>query len=144
MAFTKNWFSNFIPFETPLVYQGVSYPTSEHFYQAMKAPKNNISARKSVAEASTPGRAKRAGRKVDLRPDWENIKEDVMEYALRHKFQEGTKWRAQLMATKGEIVEWNNWHDRIWGKCTCARCGSQGQNLLGKLLMKLKKEFSCC
>jgi len=137
----RNWFSNFLPFEESLKYQGLFFVTPEHFYQAMKS--KDFNDRHHVSLARTPGQAKRRGRSIKLRSDWEQIKQDVMEYALRYKFQAST-WRKKLLATgNDEIIEWNYWHDNIWGNCTCNKCQNiKGQNLLGKLLMKIRAELN--
>ena len=55
--------SNF--YESPMTIQGITYPTNEHFFQAMKTL--DPSERKKIASAQTPGRAKRLGRQVKLR-----------------------------------------------------------------------------
>ena len=60
------------------------YPTVEHYFQAMKALDNKK--RDAIAHASTPGQAKRLGRKTELRKDWESIKIEVMRNALIKKF----------------------------------------------------------
>jgi ribA/ribD-fused uncharacterized protein len=135
----RNWFSNMIEFEDPLVYEGIFYVTPEHFYQAMKSKSKLY--RERVAACKTGMLAKRLGRKVNIREDWEDVKLMVMERAQRHRFQIGTKWRERLVETDGEIVEWNYWHDRIWGKCTCEKCKGNGRNLLGEMLMKIRDEI---
>lgn len=196
MTFIKNWFSNMLPFDKPLIYQGIEYYTAENFYQAMKLPKNAIDKRRYIASLDPYG-AKREGRKLQIRSDWEEIKLEVMEYALMFKFAPGTSWHSKLMATKGDIVEWNNWGDKFWGIavdsvkiwywfCITYACGAvitnpdnividtcpiyqwmmnmplwkillllrgekeyidhrvlngEGQNHLGKILMKLREEF---
>ena len=136
----RNWFSNFLPMETPLVYQGLSYWTVEHFFQAMKCPQDRLDLRKQIAEATTPGRAKKLGRGITIRPDWEFLKVDIMRDGLEHKFAPGTEWHKKLMATGEEpIVEWNYWHDNVWGDCACPSCKVKpGQNYLGKLLMEIR------
>ena len=133
----KNWFSNMLPLDKPFIYGGLSFRTVENFYQAMKAPKSDIETRQRIAMMD-PYSAKRYWKKRQPRPDWGQIKLDVMEYALRIKFAQGTSWHQKLMATAGEIVEWNNWHDKFWGRCVCQRCRKQGENHLGKLLMKIR------
>jgi ribA/ribD-fused uncharacterized protein len=104
----------------------------------MKCEKNDIEGRRKLASAPSPAVAKRLGRTVKLRPDWENIKLEVMEYALRYKFAPGTSWHEKLMQEKGEIVEVNHWHDNFWGSCTCSRCQDRGKNYLGRILMKIR------
>ena len=136
----RNWFSNMLPFDTPLVYQGITYLTVENFYQAMKTRKDDLVTRRRIA-AATPYEAKRLGRRVKLRPDWMAIRLEVMEYALRWKFAPGTSWHRQLMATESGIVEWNDWGDRFWGRDV--RTGV-GENHLGRLLMMLRAEWLTC
>jgi ribA/ribD-fused uncharacterized protein len=135
-TYIKNWFSNFLPFDEPFVYQGISYRTPENFYQAMKV-EYDLETRRAIA-MSTPSDAKKLGRKVNLRSDWEEIKTQVMEYVIREKFKPGTTWYGRLMSTLDEeIVEWNNWGDRVWGKTL----DGKGENRLGFILMSLREEY---
>lgn len=92
-----------------------------------------------MANAKTPGMVKRAGRAIDLRPDWEKIKVDVMYDALQLKFQD-PELRAKLIATKpARLIEGNTWHDNYWGDCHCEQCKNKiGQNKLGILLQKVR------
>ncbi len=137
MKFIKNWFSNMLPFDKPLIYQGIEYYTAENVYQAMKLPKDEVEKRRYIASLDPYG-AKREGRKLQIRSDWDEIKLDVMEYVLRFKFAPGTSWHRKLMAIEGDIVELNNWNDEYWGVSVKT---NRGQNHLGKLLMKLREEF---
>ena len=131
------WLSNFS--YSPIEEDGWQYPTVEHYFQAKKTLDKEEYAK--IVEADTPGRAKRLGQKVNLRSDWEEIKTDIMRDGLRLKFQDPAL-RAKLLATGDEeLIEGNTWHDRTWGRCVCAKCGGQGQNLLGQLLMKLREEI---
>ena len=77
-AFLSNFYWNEIEFE------GIIYPTNEHFFQAMKTL--DIDERRAIANCRTPGQAKRMGRRVALRPDWEDVKESVMLEGLYLKF----------------------------------------------------------
>ncbi len=125
--------SNFFPCE--VARDGILYPTVEHAFQAAKT--NDTFDKMQIAIAETPGRAKRLGRKVTLRPDWEEIKLAVMEDCLREKFCGGSELRAKLVATGDEeLVEGNWWNDTFWGVCN-----GKGENHLGKLLMKLRAEY---
>ena len=110
--------------------------TSENFYQAMKLPKENLVARKEIADM-TPYGAKRNIKKYTYRESWnqeESLK--VMEYILKIKFRLGTKFHKKLKMTEDwEITEWNNWKDNFWGKDIQS---GLGENHLGKLLMKIR------
>ena len=130
--------SNFYP--SIFTHDGIEYPTVEHFFQAAKTL--DIKEKKAIAAAATPGQAKRMGRKVQLRSDWEKVKEYYMELGLRLKF-ENPSLRQKLLETGGnELIEGNSWHDNEWGSCYCARCQNiAGKNKLGKLLMKLREEL---
>jgi predicted NAD-dependent protein-ADP-ribosyltransferase YbiA (DUF1768 family) len=135
----RNWFSNFIPFEVPMDYQGLSFRTPENFFQAIKSLDYTDRAKCSMVSAA---QAKRLGRTFDLRMDWDDIKLSVMEYALSYKFSDGL-WLERLRREDGPFVEWNTWHDNFWGHCTCRRCeGKPHLNHLGKLMDKLQRRLA--
>lgn len=130
--------SNF--WHSPFSYEGINYPTNEHFFQAMKT--STDAERRIIASASTPGIAKRLGRSCNLRPDWEQVKEDVMLTGLRIKFSNPTLRTQLIMTGDAELVEGTTWHDNEWGNCTCERCKNiPGKNKLGKLLMQVRDEI---
>lgn len=136
--------SNFYP--SPIVVAGEFFPTVEHCYQAFKAEHKEDFIR--IQTAAAPGLAKRMGRNIEMRPDWENIKVDVMRSALEKKF-EIPELREKLLATGNEpLIEGNWWHDNTWGDCKCDKCAVKlGHNLLGKLLMdlrtRIREELAC-
>lgn len=124
---------------SPFTIDGIVYPTVEHYFQAQKTL--NMDERQVISNASTPGRAKRMGRNVNLRPDWEEVKDSVMRIGLVVKFSNPTM-REKLLATGDEeLVEGNYWHDNYWGSCNCTRCSNHGKNTLGKMLMALREEL---
>ena len=124
--------SNF--YYSSFIYQGRQYPTVEHFFQAHKAKTEEDFI--MILTEATPGGAKRAGRKVNLREDWEEVKDGLMLEALRAKFSiKGL--REKLLATDNEeLIEGNYWHDTYWGVCN-----GIGQNKLGKMLMQVREEI---
>lgn len=129
--------SNFYP--SPIEYEEIKYLTVEAAFQAAKTP--DLHMKMAIATADHPGKAKRMGRKVVLREDWEEIKDRVMEECLRLKFSDPVL-REKLLATEDEELEEGNWwHDNYWGSCYCSRCGDVGKNKLGYLLMKIRKEI---
>ena len=125
--------SNFYLAPTPI--DGEVYLTSEHAFQAMKSA--DPAYRVSVLRAPTPGQAKRLGRAVALRADWEAVKIDVMRDVVRAKFRHNPDLAAQLLATGDqELVEGNAWGDKFWGVCA-----GRGRNWLGKILMEVRAEL---
>lgn len=133
-------FSNFQPVPEKVVCEyRISYPTVEHAYHASKTLDAGV--RLYIAEIPTPAEAKKYGRTVDLRADWEQVKLEIMEDLLRQKFRHTTPYGRSLMLYRGVIVEWNTWHDQYWGDCTCPQhVDTPGQNMLGVLLERIRTE----
>lgn len=135
--YISNWFSNMLPMDTPFIYQGIAYNTSESFYQAMKLPKDDLKNRAYIASLS-PYKAKREIRNFQCRENWESEKLSVMEYILKIKFKIGTSWYKKLKMTENwPIIEWNNWRDLWWGMDIKP---GLGENHLGKILMRIRSE----
>lgn len=123
--------SNFYP--ARVRYGGVVFATTEHAYQAAKTCDRNEAMRISLL--AKPGDAKRVGKTLALRPDWEQVKEPVMLELLRLKFAL-PNLRAMLLATGDAwLEEGNTWGDTYWGVCR-----GQGKNRLGHLLMQVRQE----
>lgn len=113
--------------------------TNEHFFQAAKTL--DPGERATVMATATAGQAKRAGRAVTLRSDWEQVKEDVMREHLRAKFYSDVELAQKLLATGAhELVEVNTWGDRYWGAEEVDGTFI-GLNRLGKLLMEVREEL---
>ena len=128
--FLSNFYSSYI------IWNGNSYSTVEHAYQATKA--ENEHDRNFIQSTSTPFKAKRLGREIKMRKDFEDIKFKVMLDLLRIKFQI-PHLKSKLLATGNEdLVELNNWGDKIWGVDNKT---GKGQNHLGKLLMQVRNEI---
>lgn len=121
--------SNFWP--APVALDGVVYPSVEHAYVAAKTL--DLSARHVILN-STPGEAKRYGRTLKLRSDWEQVKIPVMRDLVSQKFAH-RGLAAKLRATgDAELIEGNTWGDTFWGVCK-----GRGQNHLGKILMGVRE-----
>ncbi len=120
-------------------YLGYRFPSIEHAYQAAKS--EDPSVHRVIQGALSPGRAKRLGRLIRLKPTWDEERIPLMLMFLRLKFEDSSL-RPLLLATgKESLVEENYWHDNFWGNCTCLRCADLlGQNHLGRLLMQVREE----
>lgn len=130
------WLSNFWP--TKVEYEGRVFASVEHAYCYAKAFDPEWRSLCMDGD-NTPGKIKRAGRRIELRDDWDDIKEKVMESCLRSKFQDPAL-RMLLIATgDAEIFEGNTWGDYFWGVDLYS---GYGHNKLGKLLMSLRSEFT--
>ena len=118
--------SNFYP--VPIVFENKIYPSSEHLFQAVKT--DNPAERELVRREKTPGKAKKAGKLLTMRPDWDDVRFDIMGAILCLKFAQNLDLSAKLLATgNAELIEGNWWGDTYWGVCE-----NIGQNSLGILL----------
>jgi len=117
-----------------ITFGGMRYPTVEHAYQAAKSLDPDV--RLMIKNAKTPGKAKRLGRCVEMRPDWDEVKVEIMLNLVRKKF-ENPFLRPMLLATDdAELIEGNHHNDRFWGTVD-----GVGQNVLGKILMRVREEI---
>lgn len=126
------YLSNFWP--APILWDGIVFPSAEHAYQAAKT--HDRTARQYMARL-TPGQAKRYGRTVDIRSDWEAIKVETMREIVALKFGTHEHLANKLLATgSAMLVEGNTWGDTFWGVCR-----GRGENHLGKILMQIRSEL---
>jgi ribA/ribD-fused uncharacterized protein len=126
-------FSNFALYEIQL--RGKAWPTTEHFFQAMKF--EDRAAQEEVRKANSPMLAARMGRdrKRKLRRDWERVKVGIMREAVEAKFRQHDELRALLLATgDAKLVEHTD-NDDFWGD---GGDGS-GRNELGRILMAVRE-----
>lgn len=124
--------SNF--YSTPVMYEDLLYQNSEAAFQSAKIL--DIERRKQFTNLD-PSTAKKKGRNVILRHDWEKIKDKVMEDCVRDKFTRNFELKQKLLNTENkELVEGNTWGDIYWGICQ-----GRGKNMLGKILMKVREEL---
>ena len=123
------WLSNFWSASVEL--DGVLYASVENAYQAAKTHLTN----RGPFVSCTAGTAKRLGRCVEQRPNWEQVKLPTMRALIQQKFAQGTELAKKLVAT-GDclIVEGNHWGDTYWGVC-----GGRGANHLGALIMEQRE-----
>jgi ribA/ribD-fused uncharacterized protein len=124
--------SNF--YLTPIKYDGIIYPSVENAYQAAKTL--DLEQRKQFVVCS-PGQAKRLGRTVGLRKDWDKIKLSIMKQLVTEKFKNANLAKMLLFTGQAYLEETNNWGDEFWGVYR-----KNGKNYLGKILMRVRDELS--
>lgn len=121
-------------------FEGVVYPSAEHAFQAAKAMSDN---RNFYKDKTLPAsQARTEGRKLKenglQRPDWYEVREEVMRTVQRAKFSE-PQLRAKLYATLPRPIEasWKTYDDDVdnfWGK--------DGKNMFGKIMMEVRAEVA--
>ena len=96
-------FSNF--FAAPVEIDGKTWPTTEHYFQAMKL-RRHPELQIRIRRAATPSEAKRLaneehGHLVNWKW-WRSARDEVMLRAVRAKFEQHSELRAVLLGTGAE------------------------------------------
>ena len=130
-----DFLSNFYENRDQIIrYEGLSYKSVEAAFQAQKTLDKKM--RKVFTELS-PSSAKYLGRHIQLRKDWEQVKDSIMLQLVTYKFTHCEELRDKLLETEdAELIEGNWWNDRYWGVCN-----GEGQNKLGKILMDVRNSI---
>ena len=135
--FTDKYYflSNFYP--RLIKHDGLTFQSVESAFQSLKCQDKKD---RNDFQFLTAADAKRKGRAIKLRPDWEENKLRYMYSLVLLKFRVHPDLRKQLIATGDAVlIEGNIWHDNYWGDCECQQCQNiKGQNHLGEILMKVR------
>jgi len=158
--------SNFFKLESPIVYQGRSYPTSEHLYQALKflthphKTQQHQEYSEFIRTASTPNKAKILANQwtqvrypwqkelksvidrfvaagIEPRDDWEDVRDEMMLLSLKEKFKVSRRCREVLLSTGDSQLAEHTTRDEYWADAG----DGTGENMLGKLLMEVRAEL---
>ena len=154
-------FSNFHPCKLKI--DGVKYATTEHYFQSQKfvyegATPRTLEYARIIATQSTPYKTKILGKQqktrynypwakllhniideysdVEMNPEWDEVKNEVMRKAIICKFTQNPRLRELLLSTTAPLIE-NNRTDPYWG------CGPDGNglNTLGKILSEVRESM---
>lgn len=152
--------SNFYP--SKITIDEKVYPSVEHYYQSQKFVYKSNSSKEYkeyvniIMKQTTSGKAFYLGRRikrkqykwmnplndiidkysVEIDPNWEKKKIDIMKKGIHAKFTQIPLLRKVLSSTyKGDIYE-DSPRDSFWGLGS----DGKGKNMLGKLLVELRNE----
>lgn len=122
-----------------IVIDGLTYQTTEHYFQAMKFFGSDSDYFKTVRQAQGPKKAKSLGasRQHPIRADWDSARDDVMYRAVHAKFSQHPELRAILVGTGKAYIAEHTARDRYWGDGG----DGTGRNQLGKTLMRVRAEL---
>lgn len=124
--------SNF--YHVDVEYEGIKYKNTEAAFQAQKVLDDD---EKLLFSELYPREAKKLGRRVKLREDWNDVKDNYMYEICKTKFTQHEDLAKKLLETGDEeLVEGNTWNDTYWGVCN-----GKGKNQLGKTLMRIREEL---
>lgn len=115
------------------------YKSAEHLYQAVKVSEKSDS--EKIRDSATSKSAKILGRFFKIRPHWDVDKIRVMERILRLKFRKAKLRRLLRETGDKQLINQNYYHETFWGVCGCTKHQRTGQNMLGKILMKIRADF---
>lgn len=116
---------------------GQWWPTVEHFFQAQKF--EDIEYQEKIRNAHSPKQAAELGRsrKLPIRSDWEEVKDQIMYEAVLKKFKTHDKLAALLLSTGSQEIVENAPGDYYWG---IGQNGT-GLNKLGKILCSVRDQL---
>ncbi len=123
------------PIKVDVVYNGIHFDCVENAYQAAKL--KNKEEQLLLAKLS-PYEAKEYFLTHDCeRSDWEDVKLQIMEDLVFQKFSTSRELKEMLLQTQDAVLEeGNDWGDTFWGICN-----GEGENHLGKILMKVRQKL---
>lgn len=122
------WLSNYHLID--IKHEGITYPSTEHAYQASKTKDKKI--RKRFLNL-TCAESQKMGQQIDKINNWDDIKLQVMLSVLIEKFRDKELRKKLLNTGNKHLEETNHWGDKYWGVCN-----GEGENNLGKLLMVIR------
>lgn len=123
--------------------------TSEHAFQAMKSLDPRV--QREIRLKDSPGKAAFLGRRINLRPDWNNtvtgsdlallpsvlVKDEIMFEVVLAKFQQNPGPRNILIGTGNAMLIEEAVSDPYWGE----GCSKNGLNKLGQILMRVREQL---
>lgn len=134
--------SNFYPYKkdgtkypvpVKVIYNDIEFDCVENAYQAAKFL--NIEQQIAFSKMSPYETKTYWEENQDCRSDWNDIKLKIMEDLVGQKFFNSKELQKMLLTTGDAILEeGNDWGDIFWGICA-----KQGQNNLGKILMRTRE-----
>ena len=116
-------------------WEGMTWVTAEHAFQAAKTEHMDVRAR--IQAAPTPSAARKLGRQIQLRSQWDKMRVGFMREIVRAKFTQSALLSQAVIATyPAHLEEGNTWNDKFWGVCK-----GKGKNMLGTILMDIRQEL---
>jgi ribA/ribD-fused uncharacterized protein len=118
-------------------FRGKFYPTAEHAYQTTKC--TDPEGQEAIRSARSPLQAKTLANetyKTARDPDWSAKKLVVVEEILRAKLAQHPEAQEALRDSGDEEIVEDSPTDYFWG----AGADGSGQNIFGKLWMKIRDE----
>ncbi|MDD2981168.1 MAG: NADAR family protein [Hespellia sp.] len=127
--------SNF--YYAEITYGNLRFANNEAAFQAQKSTCARERRQFCTHYLKNPADAKRLGKSINLRPDWNTVKLRYMYEICMTKFLQHPELGEKLLATGNAIlIEENTWGDRYWGAVN-----GYGDNHLGEILMDIRSKL---
>lgn len=136
---------------SPFKLDGIEFSCCEQWMMYSKAMLfNDIESARRILQTSSPGSQKEIGRYVRGYKSliWKDKREGIVFRGNLAKFSQNEKLKQMLIITGDKILAEANPNDRIWGIGLSVEQAEtkhisewRGKNLLGKALMKVRKEL---
>jgi type I restriction enzyme S subunit len=127
----------------PLSINGIRILTSEALYQACRFP-HFPEIQKLIIGQKSPMAAKMKSKpyRKDSRPDWDDVRVQVMRWCLRVKLvQHWEKFGDLLLSTGNKPIVEESYRDQFWGAKPTDEETLCGANVLGRLLVELREKL---
>ena len=113
------------------------WPTSEHDFQAQKFLVPEIQEKIRLLESPMDAALEGRNHQNPLRKDWEDVRDDIMRYAVREKFRQNPVIKEDLLETGDSIIIEHTKNDSYWADGG----DGTGKNMLGQILMEVRTEL---
>lgn len=125
-------------FDAPIEIDGSVWPTSEHYYQAMKHDDKVVieKVRRQKKALNSKFVSRKACKRLNRWPNDEH-KLSSMRIAIKAKFDQHTILRGKLLKTAPLKIIEDSPFDSYWG----VGADGKGQNKMGVLLMELRASY---
>lgn len=121
-------------YHSEFTFEGIRYLNAVSAFQAQKC--KHIMDKFQFANL-TPIRAKRKGKEVNTRADWDVVKDDIMYNVVKEKFSQNEELKSLLLNTGTSYLEdGNSIKEVYWGTYK-----GKGLNKLGHILMRVRSEL---
>ena len=116
---------------------GEWWKTSEHYFQSQKFV--DTPHVEEIRKLATPRQAFDLARKLKdlIRPDWGQVRDDVMRKAVLRKFEFNPDIRSVLLSTGDALLVEDSPTDSYWGR----GADGKGKNMLGIILMEVRQKL---
>jgi len=124
---------------------GLTFYCAEQYFQYKKTFEKNE--QEKLLQCKTGMKSWVEGNKVKLRPDWEEVKVNIMYEGNLARFQQNQEIREKLLSSKGTVkfysstTFWNNWNGLIMERIRAELRNSEEDRLRAEEIVGMMQEY---